>query len=317
MATSQDFVNWICGDELIPEFLQYLFIAEKRALLRFASGAVHPTIYYPEAKAMHACLPPLPEQQRIVAMLDEAFAAIATATANAERNVANARELFESQLRSTLTQAMLECELVTIGAAFKTTAGGTPLRSESAYFDGGTVPWIMSGEVGQREIHSCEKRVTDEGLASCSARLLPIDSVLVAMYGATAGQVGVLKFEACTNQAVCAIHPHDDFVPDFVYFALLRQQRDLIASAVGNAQPNLSQIKIRKVEIPAPLVKDQRRVAELLDNALAVSEQLACLNTRRLAVLAELKQSILHRAFTGELTAAPRAADRALSEAGV
>ena len=141
---------------------------------------------------------------------------------------------------------------VEIGDAFKTSAGGTPLRSKKQYFDGGTIPWLMSGEVAQREIFSCENFITPLGLQNCSARLLPIDSVLIAMYGATAGQVGILKFEACTNQAVCAIHPNDRFLPPFVYYALLAQQQQLIDSAVGNAQPNLSQIKLRKVGVPVP-----------------------------------------------------------------
>ena len=157
--------------------------------------------------------------------------------------------------------------VVEIGEAFKTSAGGTPLRSRKEYFDGGDIPWLMSGEVAQREIFSCENFITPEGLANCSARLLPIDSVLIAMYGATAGQVGVLKFEACTNQAVCALHPNERFLPPFVYFALLSQQQHLIDSAVGNAQPNLSQIKLRKVRIPVPPPAEQRRIVGILDEA--------------------------------------------------
>lgn len=74
MATSQDFVNWVCTSELDPKFLQKLIIAEGEQILRFASGAVHPTIYFPEVKAFHICYPPLSEQRRIVGILDEAFA---------------------------------------------------------------------------------------------------------------------------------------------------------------------------------------------------------------------------------------------------
>lgn len=72
MATSQDFANWICSEQIDRRFLVYLFLAEQESLLRFASGAIHQTIYYPELKAFHVCLPPPPEQERIVAILDEA-----------------------------------------------------------------------------------------------------------------------------------------------------------------------------------------------------------------------------------------------------
>ena len=70
MATSQDFVNWVCSPELDPDFLKYLFLSEGENLLRFASGAVYPTIYFPEAKAFHICHPPIVEQKRIVTKLD-------------------------------------------------------------------------------------------------------------------------------------------------------------------------------------------------------------------------------------------------------
>ena len=88
MATSQDFVNWVCSDELDRRFLALLLLAENRSLLNFASGATHQTIYYPEVKAFHICLPPVPEQERIVAILDEAFEGIGRAARNAEKNLA-------------------------------------------------------------------------------------------------------------------------------------------------------------------------------------------------------------------------------------
>jgi type I restriction enzyme, S subunit len=71
MSTSQDFVNWVCSDDLNADFLQYLLIAEGRDILRFASGSVHQTIYFPEVKAFHICVPPCSEQQRIVGTLDQ------------------------------------------------------------------------------------------------------------------------------------------------------------------------------------------------------------------------------------------------------
>jgi type I restriction enzyme S subunit len=105
MATSQDFANWICSDQIDRRFLVYLLLAEQDSLLRFASGAIYQTIYYPELKALHVCLPPFAEQQRIIAILDEAFAGLATATANAVKNLKNARELFDGYLNSVFNQS--------------------------------------------------------------------------------------------------------------------------------------------------------------------------------------------------------------------
>ena len=125
MATSQDFANWICSDKLDRRFLAYLFLAEQESLFRFASGAIHQTIYYPELKAFHICAPSLPEQQRIVSILNEVFEGLANATANAEKNLKNARELFESYLISVFDQAK----------PIKTLSGSTASRLEDAQHD--------------------------------------------------------------------------------------------------------------------------------------------------------------------------------------
>jgi type I restriction enzyme, S subunit len=79
MATSQDFVNWVCDEELEPQFLKYLFMAEGENLLRFSSGAVHQTIYFPEVKAFHVCIPGRCDQRRVVTILDRAFEGLAIA----------------------------------------------------------------------------------------------------------------------------------------------------------------------------------------------------------------------------------------------
>ena len=104
MATSQDFVNWVCSSKLDHNFLKYLLLAESGAFRRFSSGAVHQTIYFPEVKAFHICVPSYSEQRRIVVILNEAFEGIATAKANAEKNLQNARALFDSHLQSVFTQ---------------------------------------------------------------------------------------------------------------------------------------------------------------------------------------------------------------------
>jgi type I restriction enzyme, S subunit len=98
MATSQDFVNWVCSDAILPDFLKYLFLAQRRSFRRFASGATHQTIYYPELKAFHVCLPSLAEQQQIVGILNEAFAGIDAAIANTKRSRRGATEVLDSYL---------------------------------------------------------------------------------------------------------------------------------------------------------------------------------------------------------------------------
>ena len=96
---------------------------------------------------------------------------------------------------------------IVLSELFETSSGGTPLKKEEKYFKDGTIPWIRSGEVAQGFIYNSELFITLEGLKNSSAKIFPINTVLVAMYGATVGQVGILKIEASTNQAVCGIYP--------------------------------------------------------------------------------------------------------------
>jgi len=107
--------------------------------------------------------------------------------------------------------------MVKLGNIFETTSGGTPLRSKPAFYEGGTIPWLKSGEVDQGLVFHAEEKITEAGLKNSSAKMFPIDTVLVAMYGATAGQVGLLKIEAVTNQAICGILPNDKCIPELLY----------------------------------------------------------------------------------------------------
>ncbi len=158
-------------------------------------------------------------------------------------------------------------EIKRIGEVCKTGAGGTPLKSKKEYYEGGQIPWLLSGEVAQGEIFKSENFITQAGLENSSAKIFPVNTVLVAMYGATAGQVGILRFEAATNQAVCGILPNKKFDPEFIYYVLLSKKAELISKAVGNTQPNISQIKIKNTKIPIPPLPEQKRIVAILDEA--------------------------------------------------
>jgi type I restriction enzyme, S subunit len=154
-----------------------------------------------------------------------------------------------------------------LGEICKTGSGGTPLKNRKEHYVGGTIPWLMSGEVSQGEVTQATKFITQRGLNNSAAKIFPKDTVLVAMYGATAGQVGILRFESATNQAVCGILPNDEFVAEFLYYFLLSKKDDFLAQATGNAQPNISQIKIKNTKVPVAPLSEQRRIVRVLDEA--------------------------------------------------
>ena len=167
-------------------------------------------------------------------------------------------------------------EIVCIGDILTTYSGGTPLRSKSEYYENGTIPWVKSGEV-KEFINHTEELITDLGLKSSSAKIFPKDTILIAMYGATAGKVGILKIEAATNQAVCGILPNSKYIPEFLFLLLKNKTQNFVDLSTGGAQPNLSQEIIRKIQIPLVPIVEQNRVVEellgyqkILDNANSI-----------------------------------------------
>lgn len=243
--------------------------------------------------------PSLPEQQRIVDILDQEFAKIDVLKANAEKSLQAAKDLFFQILAETFSNP--DWSRKRIGDVFDTGAGGTPLKTYKEYYENGNIPWLRSGEVCKKYITDTELFITQLGMDNSSAKMFPEKSVVVAMYGATAGQVGILHLETTTNQAVCGIFPRKDYIPEFVYYSLLNSKKGLVAQATGNAQPNISQIKIKNTLIPVIPKEQQDAVVARLDNLNGRCNALQENHQKTLALCDDLKQSLLRKAFNGEL----------------
>ena len=155
--------------------------------------------------------------------------------------------------------------VIAIGDEFKTTSGGTPARSDIKNYENGVIPWMTSGEVSQGLIYEVKGRITEQGYNASSAKWMPINTVVVAMYGATAGQVGLLKIATTTNQAVCGIMPSEKFNPLFLYYAVKNQKEWMVAQSAGGAQPNISQAVIRRMRVPCPPKEEQNRFAHFAE----------------------------------------------------
>lgn len=185
-----------------------------------------------------------------------------------------------------------------LGDVCKTGAGGTPLKSHKEYYRDGSIPWIRSGEVNNRDIRDSEIKITELGLSNSSAKLFPPRTVVIAMYGATAGEVGILNIESSTNQAVCGIYPNPNFVPEFLYYFFLKFKDELIAQAVGNAQPNISQAKIKNTLIPVISVQEQEYIVAVLDQVFEAIDQAKANIERNIENAKELFQSKLNEIFS-------------------
>ncbi len=166
---------------------------------------------------------------------------------------------------------------IKIGDLFVTSSGGTPSSKESLYYENGDIPWITSGDVNIGLITKANNFITELGMKNSSAKLIPSNCVLVAMYGATVGAVSLLKIEATTNQAVCAIHPNDKYDSEFLYHVLKSKKQILMNMSKGGAQPNISQTIIRNLNIenpPLSLQKKYTQFAKQIDKSKFLLQQM-------------------------------------------
>jgi type I restriction enzyme S subunit len=216
--------------------------------------------------------------------------------ANAEKALNEAKALFQASLKEML-EPKEGIKWGTIGDLFETYSGGTPTKSNKEYYEGGSIPWLRSGEVCKKEITETEMYITEKGLKESSAKYYPENTVVVAMYGATAAQVGILRIKSTSNQAVCGILPHKDFMSEFVYYWFSSIEDKLAAQAQGGAQPNISQQKIKKVEIPMFSKSEQQSIVTTLDSLKSKVDRLQENYDKISQECDALKQAILRQVF--------------------
>jgi type I restriction enzyme S subunit len=173
-------------------------------------------------------------------------------------------------------------------------SGTTPSRQKYTEYFNGSIPWVKSGELKENVITQTDELITEQALRETSLKLVPRGALLVAMYGATVGRVGMLGIDATTNQAVCHIVPDPQKADTrYLFHALQNCIGGFLHLAVGGAQPNISQQVVRRTEIYLPPLPEQRRIAAILDQADALRAK----RREALAKLDEMAQAIFVEMF--------------------
>ena len=154
-----------------------------------------------------------------------------------------------------------------IGEICKISSGGTPSRQNNEYYENGTIKWIKTGDLKNKNLYDASEYITEDALNNSSAKLFPPETVLIAMYGATIGACSILKTEAASNQACAALLPSEYYIPEFMYYYITFRKKDIVSKAVGGAQPNISAGFLKEYEIPLPPLETQKKIVEALDKA--------------------------------------------------
>ena len=188
----------------------------------------------------------------------------------------------------------------TLGEIGNWQAGATPSRMRKDYY-GGNIPWLKTGDLTDGYIYEIPETITDKALEETSVKLNPTGSVLIAMYGATIGKIGILTFPATTNQACCACVDYKAVTPKYLFYFLLSHKEEFVKMGGGGAQPNISKEKIISTLIPIPPIAEQNRIADVIERLIAFIETID-LNQGRLEQSLKLcKERILDMALSGKL----------------
>lgn len=178
-------------------------------------------------------------------------------------------------------------------------SGTTPSTSKKEFYDDNDgYYWLQTGDLNDGLINDTSKKITKLAISQCNLKFYPIDSIVIAMYGATIGKVGILGIKTATNQACCVLPANKNMNSKFAFYEFLACKPALLVSAIGGGQPNISQDVIRKQKIAIPPLLEQNIIANYLDNKCSEIDNVIFAQQKRIALLQELKQSVITHAVT-------------------
>ena len=249
MCCNQGFKNFICSEKLNKVFLYYTLKYKKDHLCSLGTGTTFKELSKKTVESLKVAVPPIDLQERFEDTYNQAD-----------------KSEFDG-FKSQFIEMFKDTPIVKLEDYISTQSGGTPNTKKHEYYDDGDIPWLSSGEVNQGYIDSTEKFITQAGLDNSSAKWVPKDCVVIAMYGATAGKVGYIRIPLTTNQAVCSLLPSNEFNSIFLYYAVSQKTDWMISQCRGAAQPNISQGIIRSMELPLPSMSEQNKFVAIAEQA--------------------------------------------------
>lgn len=264
VCSNVSFVMEADETQLLQSLLPFIIQTEDfvRHTCNNAHGSTNPFLNWKDIAKYEFLLPPIEEQKKI----SEVLWSIEESLKKFEFALNLYKKRISQVINGLIYSSSKRYKIVTIGEVSKTFAGGTPSRKNNDYY-GGNILWIKSGEVNSGEIIETEERITEEGYKNSSAKIIPKNSVVLAMYGATAGKVAILRKEATANQAVLAILPKDNsFDYRYIYYVLLSKYKEMVTMVQGAAQPNLSKTLIDKINIPLPTLEEQHKIIQVIES---------------------------------------------------
>jgi len=323
-----------CGDDMytneaITTFesntqnLRYLYYIAPQFIIHNANRNIYnaPLLNQDLIKNALIVLPPIEEQLAIASYLDEKCGKINGAIDVQKKKIDLLNELKQTIITNAVTKGLnpdapmkdsgvewigkvpMHWEVMKTSLAFLGIGSGTtPSTCRKEYYtEGDGLYWLQTGDLNDGEITDTSKKITSLAADECNLKFYPTDSVVIAMYGATIGKVGLLKISTSTNQACCVLPKSKRCIPAFAFYLFIGAKKQLLIDAMGGGQPNISQDIIKKLKVSIPPISEQRIIVDhIADEVSRIDAQISKAN-RRIELLNELKQSVITEAVTGKI----------------
>lgn len=243
-------------DKLDTDFLFPLLKSRQEDFYRIQQGMGQPHVYAKDFQYLKIPLPPIEVQREIVAEIE-----------GYQKIIDGARQVVENY--NPHIEINPEWEIVELGKLCNLSTGGTPKSTSKEYYEGGQIKWLVSGDIHKEEIFDCEGRITQAGMESSNAKLLPINSVLIALngQGKTRGTVAILRTEATCNQSLVSIDPIDKkiLLSEFLYIILKSKYQEIRNITGDNQRSGLNMPIIRGIKIPLPDLPTQQNIVARIE----------------------------------------------------
>ena len=319
---SQDVAKIICKEDLLDKDFAFYLISSTLVKQQLSAAAQQTKIRHTSPDKIKDCtvwIPELAEQKRISKLLCGLDRKIELNRAINQNLEAMAKQLYDywfvqfdfpnengrpykSSGGKMVWNEKLKREIpkvwdISLIKDITTTySGGTPKSTNIEYYNNGEIAWINSGELNSPIITKTTNYITKCGLENSSAKLYPSNSILVAMYGATAGKVSLLTFEACSNQAVCGVIPTIENMLYYVYFHISSLYSHFITISTGSARDNISQDTIKNILLPIPT----KNILKLFDEKIGNIYQMIVNNYQQIDSLTKQRDELLPLLMNGQ-----------------
>lgn len=296
-----------------------LYQAKNIPFERYATATALPSMTQTDLNNNAICMPPLKEQAAIANYLDKKCSEIDNVISAQQKRIALLQELKQSVITHAVTKGLdpnvemkdsgvewigevpKHWDVMKTSLAFQGIGSGTtPSTSKKEFYDEEGKYWLQTGDLNDGVILGTSKKVSDIAIKVCNLKFYPKDSVVIAMYGATIGKVGILGVKTATNQACCVLPANNHMVAKYSFYEFLACKPALLVSAIGGGQPNISQDTIRKQKIAVPPVEEQKMIADYLGKKCVSIDSSISKAQHQVDLLQEYKQSLITEVVTGK-----------------